>query len=532
MFEIISQNLYPILDCIKVSIEILWMFPLQKRLGLLIIPVITSLLNIHINTLFVNHMDAILLCVSFKIVYDFITWFVQNNIFYVQVRNMQDSMLLRLNMAKLHCGVSIPGVNQKQHKDLLHDKSKLGDFLFVLPMIWSTIVNFSITIYKMDSSEIYPIKTLFAFLCIGVCGYITYMTDPTVYEKTKPNATSITRFDDSQFVKTKLSMGCVLDTDFEKQKRIKIEKQRELQKFMMLYINVAITFISLINKNVGQLHAFGNISWMIGALADNIKSLQYYSYTKEFIDFTKCLESHKLDANGSVPVNIIDKITFVNTTFGYYDDDLMKKPTTTEKIKNLSHTFKLGELICIKASNGNGKSTLFKMISSNLFSGDIFFGNINRKNLSFADIQSSIFHLPQASEYTPKFSKDEINSYKDRDFWLEEKLGLSNLFEKDSVEMSGGERQRMSLYISLTSKSTVILLDEILSEMSSEETSDIPEGGGWLCRVINTLVDWQGRKNKIIVLVGHGVLDLIPNKKRVIKLKLYNEKNQTILSSH
>jgi ABC-type lipoprotein export system ATPase subunit len=112
------------------------------------------------------------------------------------------------------------------------------------------------------------------------------------------------------------------------------------------------------------------------------------------------------------------------------------------------------------------------------------------------------------------------------------KHNINDLFEKDSVEMSGGERQRMSLYISLTSKSTVILLDEILSEMSSEETSDVPEGGGWLCRVINTLVNWQGRYNKIIILVGHGILDLIPNKKRVIKLKLYNENNQTILSSH
>jgi ABC-type Mn2+/Zn2+ transport system ATPase subunit len=93
--------------------------------------------------------------------------------------------------------------------------------------------------------------------------------------------------------------------------------------------------------------------------------------------------------------------------------------------------------------------------------------------------------------------------------------------------MSGGQKKRMFIYIVLTSNATVLLLDEILSELSTEETPDVPEGGGWLRRVINTIVEWNGRKHKIILLVGHGCNDLIPKKQNVIKLKMNNTDNMT-----
>jgi energy-coupling factor transporter ATP-binding protein EcfA2 len=517
--------------CIYLSWATLKLFPTFKLIGMVLVPFIASFMNIMMNSYIATSPNNILTCMGLKFFYDYITWIVQNAFFYRLVRQMTEEIILRLNMAKIRCGVPIPGVNQKQHKDLLHDQSKLRDFLFVLPMFWSTIVNFSISIYMMEVSDVYPIRFLFSLFCIFMCCLITYLTDSSVYEKTKPSPLSVTQFNDSQYVKMKISMGSILDTDFEKNKRIKIEKQQNIQKYIILVINLVITYISLTFNSVRQFHSFGNISWMIGCLADNIKSLQYYTYMIEFIEFTQCLESHRLNCDGKISVGKINKIEFVNASFGYYDDDLMNNPTRSHKITNLSYVFKLGVFYYLEAPNGIGKSTTLKMLTSNLFSGDIFFGNTNRKNLSFEDIQSSVFHIVQASEYTPKFSLEEIKSYKGRDIWLEEKLGLGDLFEKDTVEMSGGQKKRMFIYIVLTSSPTILLLDEILSELSTEETPDVPEGGGWLCRVINTLVEWKGRKNKIIVLVGHGLIDLIPSKPRIIKLKLSNEKGQTMLFS-
>jgi len=69
----------------------------------------------------------------------------------------------------------------------------------------------------------------------------------------------------------------------------------------------------------------------------------------------------------------------------------------------------------------------------------------------------------------------------------------------------------------LTAPATVLLLDEILSELSTE---DVPEGGGWLSRVVNTLVQWPGRKQKIMILVGHGLRNMIPNDDTSVHLHL------------
>jgi ABC-type lipoprotein export system ATPase subunit len=176
----------------------------------------------------------------------------------------------------------------------------------------------------------------------------------------------------------------------------------------------------------------------------------------------------------------------------------------------------------------SGKSTFLKIFQSNISFGNIFFGNINRINISFEDLHMLIFNVYQASEYMPIFSKNEIESYQGKDLWLEQQLGLEKLF-KNSTEISGGQKKRMLLYLTLVSNCPILLLDEILSELSTEETPEVPEGGGWLTRVINTIVYWKGRNSKIIILVGHGLIESIPNENTVFKLKINEINKKTIL---
>jgi len=517
--------------CLHVVYQTILLFPIWKMVGMMICPLLMAPLNTYVNHLLSKEAENVMWCMFFKGVYDYTVWFVQNAFFFRLVSATHESLLLRLNMAKVKCGTVIPGVNQKQHKDLTKNSSKLQDFLFVIPMTWSSLVNFSVAIYVMDVQSDYPIRMLFTTFCVGMIGILTYIVDPTLYEKTKPTPKKVCTFDDAQFVRMKLSMGCTMDTDFERNKREKIEDQQKIQKYVILFINMIVTYISLIGKNIGQLHAFGNISWMIGCLADNLKSFQYYTYMDEFIILCKTLEIHTIEPSGKVvPIGKVDSVCFDKASFGYYSDDLTKNPERVEKVHTLSYTFKTGTFYYLEAPNGMGKSTTLKMLFSNLFSGDIFFGSTNRKNLSFADISSSISYLPQASEYTPSFTPEEIEPFSGRDKWLEERLGLSPFFGKDTVEMSGGQKKRMFLYITLTSPTPIVLLDETLAELDTEETPDVPEGGGWLTRVLNTLVEWKGRKNKIMLLVGHGLLKMIPEKKNVLKLCMQHHADRTVLT--
>jgi hypothetical protein len=55
-------------------------------------------------------------------------------------------------------------------------------------------------------------------------------------------------------------------------------------------------------------------------------------------------------------------------------------------------------------------------------------------------------------EYTPKLSKNEIKELKGRDTWLEKQLGLENLLDKDTVEMSGGQKKECSFTLLLLQK--------------------------------------------------------------------------------
>ena len=513
-------------SCIYMIYKSLILLDIIPRIGFILIPIISSLMNIHINSLLTKSDVDIIMCLIYKLIYDYINMIFVYKVTYRQINIMNQTLKLKLEMAKVQCGSSIPGINQKQFNDLMLDISKLRDFLVIIPIFWNSFVSFTISIYFMDNYNGYPIRFMFIIFCIIMISILSYLTDLSLYEKTKANSKSITKFDDSSYVRTKLSMGCKLDTNFEINKTKMIDIQQNKQKYVVLITNLIITFISLVNKNIGQIHSFSSISWMLGCLADNLKSLKYYTYYEEFTNLIKIFESHKLYNTNCVPIGLINSVKFVNASFGYYND--LYQSNRIQKIFNLNYTFHHNKLYYLEAPNGIGKSTLLRMFTSNLFAGDIYFGSINRNNLAFEDVISNVFHIVQASEYTPKFSKDEIMACKGRNKWLEKRLGLKDLFDKDSVEMSGGQKKRMFIYIVLTSKASILLLDEILSELSTEDTPDVPEGGGWLSRVINTLAEYKNH-NKIIIMVGHGLLELIPKKKHIINLKLKNNNHTELV---
>ena len=67
--------------------------------------------------------------------------------------------------------------------------------------------------------------------------------------------------------------------------------------------------------------------------------------------------------------------------------------------------------------------------------------------------------------------------------------------------LSGGQKKLMLLYIALISKASVILADETFSELSVGEN---------LNNALDAVVEFSKINNKIIILVGHGLLDIIP----------------------
>jgi ABC-type cobalamin/Fe3+-siderophores transport system ATPase subunit len=514
-------------SCIHTIFMVVALYPLWLKVAIFIAPVLNAFLLMQVNNMLRTKFTTgteIAYFLGLKLLFDAFSALVMQRIMNHEVGQMIMRIGIRINLAQLTCGETIPGDEERQIKEKREEQTKLRDFLYIIPLLWTTTITFVITIANIDTSNGYPLRLFFSAFCVIMIILLSYFTDHTLYEQTKPNATRITKFFDIPMVKTKIGMGCVMDTDFEIAKSKKRYNQQKFQRYAICLINFVVAVISIASDNVAQIHIFGSITWMIAGISDNIKSLYYKDYIMELITMILTLEKNKYKSENTVPIGLVNSVRFHKASFGYYDRLVGKNLTYTTKIKKLTFEFKAGKLYYIEAPNGIGKSTTLRMFQSNLSSGSVYFGSINRRNIDFYDVMKTVFHVVQSSEYSPKFSREETKNIRGKDVWLEQQLDLEKLFNKDFIELSGGQKKRMLIYIVLTSDCPVLLLDEILSELSTEETPEVPEGGGWLNRIIKTIVAWEGRKSKIIVLVGHGILQLIPNIPSVEKLG-FGEKN-------
>jgi hypothetical protein len=102
-------------------------FALYSRthiVGILCIPVIASLLSNYVNRILLQDTDDILVKLLLKGCLDYISLIVQQSIIFKQSNDMYEALKMRLNLAKIYCGIPIPGVNQGQFKDLTDEASK------------------------------------------------------------------------------------------------------------------------------------------------------------------------------------------------------------------------------------------------------------------------------------------------------------------------------------------------------------------------------------------------------------------------
>lgn len=145
---------------------------------------------------------------------------------------------------------------------------------------------------------------------------------------------------------------------------------------------------------------------------------------------------------------------------------------------DVSFTLDKGEVLSILGVNGAGKSTLLNCIA-NLYkpaSGDIFLNGKNVKNMTMRDVAKVIGYVPQihtpAYAYTVReftvmgrtpyigaFAKPSAEDYRIADEALE-RMEISHLKHKAYTEISGGERQQVTIARALTQQPQMIMLDE------------------------------------------------------------------------
>lgn len=229
-----------------------------------------------------------------------------------------------------------------------------------------------------------------------------------------------------------------------------------------------------------------------------------------------CIEVQE-NQNDCVDItSLTNGIQIKNLTFGYEKDKTI--------LKNINSVFELGKSYAIIGGSGSGKSTLLNLIMGNYhqYTGEIRIGNYDLKEISneslynvISIIEQNVFVFDSSiidniTMFKP-FKKEEID-------YVIEKAGLSSLIEhkgydyqcgENGKNLSGGEKQRISIARALLKQTQILLLDEATSALDSQTTFEIEKTILNLANVSKIVITHKMSENILkiydeVIVLSHG----------------------------
>ncbi|ADE36692.1 ABC transporter ATP-binding protein [Methanohalophilus mahii] len=156
-------------------------------------------------------------------------------------------------------------------------------------------------------------------------------------------------------------------------------------------------------------------------------------------------------------------------------------------LENFNLTIKEGEKLLIRGKSGTGKSTLFMCLLGLMrpSGGDVYFENLPVTGNSVSVVRTKVAYVPQNVDV----GRDSVEEFFDTIFSYNA-VGFSPSFEKmqrllewfeldasilkkEFKSLSGGEKQRIVLILSLLLERDVFLLDEPTSSLDSSLKSKV-----------------------------------------------------------
>ncbi len=156
-------------------------------------------------------------------------------------------------------------------------------------------------------------------------------------------------------------------------------------------------------------------------------------------------------------------------------------------LENVSFEVKRGEFIGILGPNGSGKTTLLKILA----------GLLKPSRGRVLVRTKSIGYVPQKIEVESLFPatvEEIIHSAERLREDIAELLHIKHLFKKQFVKLSGGEQQRVLLYLALSSEPELVLLDEPTSALDVHTKKHIVD-------ILKKLYN----EGKTIITVSHDI---------------------------
>ncbi len=272
-----------------------------------------------------------------------------------------------------------------------------------------------------------------------------------------------------------------------------------------------LVFFILIRRAMASIGAFTNLRGSVASVMGPMRQVMSVFERKD----------EQAEKPGILPfLKFQDKIEFRNLTFRYHDRDVLA---------NLHFEIKRGQMVAIVGSTGSGKSTIAQILMRfyNASPGMVFVDSQDILHYQISALRRKITYISQENyffdasiEINLKYgcvsdpSAEEVQSAIERAQLkdLIQKLpdGIATEIGERGIQLSGGEKQRLSLARAILRNPEILILDEATSAMDSQ-TEKLVQGaiveaakGRTLIVIAHRLTTIQ--KADLILVLEHGRL--------------------------